>query len=95
MYFLGHYLMKSIRVSFLGFGHKMDQEIDPAVDQCVEYRLASDYMCTTLTTAAMWTTIQLRFAMFVWPYTQADDKWSTETLFVSSDKIHKSHIKCL
>ena len=85
--------MKSIRVSFLGFGHKMDQEIDPAVDQCVEYRLASDYMCTTLTTAAMWTTIQLRFAMFVWPYTQAD-KWSTETLFCPQI-IHKSHIKCL
>ena len=58
--------------------------MDSAVDQFVEFRLASDYMCTTLTTAAMWTTIQLRFAMFVCPYTQAD-KWSTETLFVSSD----------
>ena len=68
----------------MGFGHKMDQKMDPAVDQCVEFRLASDYMCTALTTAAMWTTIQLRFAMFVCPYTLAD-KWPTETLFVSSD----------
>ena len=44
---------------------------------------------TAITTAAAWTTIQLRFAMFVCPSTPAD-KWSTETLFVSSDKSIKA-----
>ena len=49
----------------------------------------------TTAAAAEWTTIQLlRFAMFVCPSTPAD-KWSTETLFVSSDKSIKASSRAL